>query len=351
MPDPSPTQQRFLRGPAASVAGLVAVGYFAVQTALVAALPDEHAQALLGGVAVALAGLVAAALALGWRRLAGQRWTEPAIAVGLVLAAGYAVFGMIVTEQPWQSAFVLLAILGAGLVMTRPRWFAGVLYLAWGGWVCVAAAFASGAQQLGYVAAMLAGTAVSVLSFQARRRALEQVELAERMVEAVTVRDVLTGLVNRRGLEMLATPILESSRRLGDAVHAVFIDVDELARVNGLHGMAVGDEVLVSVAESLRAVTRATDVVARWDGDTFAVVGPGPGMAPMELERRVRERLDAEAAAWPGWVPGVSAGGTMLPPWDGGGVANLLAAAERELSLRRSLHRAPGYRPAGPDTG
>ena len=66
-------------------------------------------------------------------------------------------------------------------------------------------------------AAMLAATGMSVAVFLARRQALEQVGLATPMVEAVTVRDVLTGLVNRRGLELLATPILESARRQGDA--------------------------------------------------------------------------------------------------------------------------------------
>ncbi len=347
----SPPQQRVLGGPGARASILALLGYFAAQAALVIALQGGHARTLLAGVAVALGGAGVSVLALGWRRLGGRRWSEPAALTCLLAVAGYAVLSMIVTAQPWQSAFVLLAVVCAGLALSQPRWFAATLYLVWGGWVCAAAAFTSWAEQLTFATAMLAATAVSVLVFRARGRTVEQVEMIEDMVEAVTVRDVLTGLVNRSGLELLATPILESSRRLGDAVHALFVDVDDLARVNSLHGRTVGDEVLVSVAEALRAVTRATDVVARWEGDTFAVVGPGPGMAPMELERRIRERLAGEAAAWPGWVPGVSAGGTMLPPWDGGGVASLLAAGERELRLRRSLHRAPGFRSAEPGPG
>jgi hypothetical protein len=51
-----------------------------------------------------------------------------------------------------------------------------------------------------------------------------------------------------------------------------------------------GNEDLLTELPTL-ALTRATDVVARWGGAEFCVVGPVPGMAPLELERRVRDMV------------------------------------------------------------
>ena len=81
-------------------------------------------------------------------------------------------------------------------------------------------------------------------------------------------------------------------------------------------------------------------MVARWGGDEFCVVGPGPGMAPLELERRVRDTCACTrrraAEVWPVLV---SAGGAMLAPWDSGTLETLLGKADQEMHLRRSLRR------------
>ena len=140
-----------------------------------------------------------------------------------------------------------------------------------------------------YVVGMCGATLLSLVVNHLRRCERPRARASRAAAEAAAVRDHLTGLANRRGLAMVGGQMVEQARRQGDAVHCIFVDIDGLKRVNDALGHAVGDEVIVAVAEALRAATRATDVVARWGGDEFCVVGPGPGMAPLELERRVRD--------------------------------------------------------------
>jgi diguanylate cyclase (GGDEF)-like protein len=90
----------------------------------------------------------------------------------------------------------------------------------------------------------------------------------------------------------------------------------------------------------VNASIRSTDVVARLTGDAFVVVGPGTGMSPLELERRVRAKLTAQATV-PAevWQPRVSVGAAALVPWDEGDLESLLRRADQDMYLRRSLRR------------
>ena len=84
--------------------------------------------------------------------------------------------------------------------------------------------------------------------------------------------DALTGLVNRAVfMEAVQHAIVLAKR--GDRSFAVlYLDLDQFKDVNDTLGHPVGDEFLQAVAERLRSKTRATDIVARFGGDEFAVM-------------------------------------------------------------------------------
>ena len=140
--------------------------------------------------------------------------------------------------------------------------------------------------------------------------------------------------------------MIEHARRQGEAVHCLFVDVDEFRAVNDRLGPDRGDDVLLAVHEALLASIRATDVVARWAGDQFVVLGPGTGTSPLEMERRVRGHLATDPPvpvdAWPATV---SIGSATLVPWDEGNLDSLLGRAEEDMHLRRSLRRQGRMRP------
>ncbi|GAA3196145.1 putative bifunctional diguanylate cyclase/phosphodiesterase [Dactylosporangium siamense] len=87
-----------------------------------------------------------------------------------------------------------------------------------------------------------------------------------RQVRRLAVRDDLTGLANRRELE------LRIRATLGSPTTVALIDLDDFKAINDRLGHGVGDRLLVAVAERLRAVARPGDVVARLGGDEFALL-------------------------------------------------------------------------------
>ncbi|MEO7980276.1 MAG: GGDEF domain-containing protein [Sporichthyaceae bacterium] len=301
---------------------------------------------------VLVATAAGAAVLLGGFALAVRRHRLPdqlahAVTSGMVLLAVCAsVLHLVMVDQPRQTTNVMLLIVGAGAVLLSLRWLAATLYLAWGTWGVGAFLVGATPQWPHFIVGMCIATLLSLVVNHLRRANVRELASARTEAESAAVRDHLTGLANRRGLAMVGGQMVEQARRQGDAVHCIFVDIDGLKRVNDAMGHAIGDEVIVAVAEALRAATRATDVVARWGGDEFCVVGPGAGMAPLELERRVRDGVvltdEVPAEVWP---VRVSAGGAMLAPWDSGTLETLLGKADQEMYLRRSLRKEAGALP------
>ncbi|ATQ79017.1 GGDEF domain-containing response regulator [Massilia violaceinigra] len=123
-------------------------------------------------------------------------------------------------------------------------------------------------------------------------RALEQ-EVAERKVaeeraQALSIRDPLTNLVNRRSLiAQLEHAVAAADRHQGEFA-LLFLDLDRFKQINDSLGHEVGDELLRQVAARLLAAVRVSDVVARLGGDEFVVLLEGRG-APANAARVARK--------------------------------------------------------------
>jgi diguanylate cyclase (GGDEF)-like protein/PAS domain S-box-containing protein len=95
--------------------------------------------------------------------------------------------------------------------------------------------------------------------------------------------DGLTGAFNRRFFETNLPNELGRADRMGYSVGLLFVDVDNLKRINDEHGHLVGDDVLRSLVRQLKNRLRETDWVARYGGDEFAVVLPGCSADQLEV--------------------------------------------------------------------
>jgi diguanylate cyclase (GGDEF)-like protein len=106
--------------------------------------------------------------------------------------------------------------------------------------------------------------------------------------------DSLTGLYNHRNFhERLRAELMRASRAR-DSVALLMFDIDEFKRVNDICGHAVGDQMLVALAELTCSLVRTSDVVCRIGGEEFAVIMPSCNAGDaLGLARRLTERLGA----------------------------------------------------------
>ncbi len=102
------------------------------------------------------------------------------------------------------------------------------------------------------------------------RLAVTRERLAELEHQAMV--DALTGVANRRYLELTLSSRLSEMRRHGSQFVVVFADIDCFKQVNNVHGHAVGDQVLRMVATTLAANLRGSDTLARFGGEEFVML-------------------------------------------------------------------------------
>ena len=94
----------------------------------------------------------------------------------------------------------------------------------------------------------------------------------EEQLRELSLTDELTGLTNRRGFMLLAKHQVEVSNRNKNKLVLIFADLDGMKSINDTFGHSKGDQALIDTAAILRNSFRATDIVARFGGDEFAVL-------------------------------------------------------------------------------
>jgi diguanylate cyclase (GGDEF)-like protein/PAS domain S-box-containing protein len=93
-------------------------------------------------------------------------------------------------------------------------------------------------------------------------------------LEQLAFRDPLTGLPNRRHIELKVEQGLQEHIRLGRLYGLLMLDVDRFKKVNDTHGHDVGDALLKVVGETMVQGLRTNDIVGRWGGEEFLVLMP-----------------------------------------------------------------------------
>jgi diguanylate cyclase (GGDEF)-like protein/PAS domain S-box-containing protein len=114
----------------------------------------------------------------------------------------------------------------------------------------------------------------SIIGFRAVSRDVTQRKQFEQKLADMATHDPLTGLPNRSLLNDRLTMGLALSRRNGNRLAILMLDLDRFKVVNDTMGHAIGDQLLKAVAGRLEGITRKSDTIARMGGDEFVLVLP-----------------------------------------------------------------------------
>jgi len=118
----------------------------------------------------------------------------------------------------------------------------------------------------------------------------KDLDSANRQLQHLAAVDPLTGVFNRRMLDVRLADAFALAQRFGHPLSIIMIDVDFFKKFNDDFGHVAGDEVLRCMANILRGASRASDVVARFGGEEFAVVCPDTSISDaIALAERLRK--------------------------------------------------------------
>jgi len=126
-----------------------------------------------------------------------------------------------------------------------------------------------------------------------RLRLLVVDSLADETVaaNALATTDLATGMLTRNGLQTLMPALAGIADRMDSSICVVYLHVADLREANSKYGIDYGDSVLKIVAEAIAGRVRTGDLVARYSGDDFLVVGLGGKPSARALADRIEAAI------------------------------------------------------------
>lgn len=275
-------------------------------------------------------------LLLAWlihRDLVGERLVPWVWAFSSLLLV--AMLAIVFREQPSAASLAyIVAVMTAFGPMTHawwPFWLSGIGMLA-----VVLATFlsVSGTDVTEDLLVCLAGLLIGAVLLRLRMNALDDLAESQAQLDHQATYDPLTDILNRNGLERAIPSVSATALRSGAQVLVWFVDVRGLKQANDRHGHLFGDAIIRSTADALRACVRANDLVARWGGDEFVVIGEGAWGSAEDLNTRVDAELARDVGVSGDWPRAVTVGFASGP--GDADVAALIARADTDMYRRRS---------------
>ncbi len=163
---------------------------------------------------------------------------------------------------------------------------------------------------------------------------------AEADAERQANHDSLTGLLNRRAVLSRLSNELASARRRKTWLAVLYLDLDGFKSINDVYGHAVGDALLVQIAQRFQGLIRATDVVGRLGGDEFVAIMTDV-KAVRDVERFTQKLFRGVSEPFAVGVHRLEVGlsiGVGLYPADGESPEALLHCADTAMYRAKHVH-------------
>lgn len=171
--------------------------------------------------------------------------------------------------------------------------------------------------------------------------ALANLELRENLRQQA-IRDPLTGLFNRRYLELTLERELSRVRRQNQPLAVIMADVDHFKRFNDTYGHEAGDVLLKTVGQFLQSHVRQEDIPCRFGGEEFVLVLPGTSLeTAVQRAEELRQGVEKLRVVAQGQALGpiTLSLGVAVFPFHGGSPEALLNAADMALYQAKKTGR------------
>jgi diguanylate cyclase (GGDEF)-like protein len=253
--------------------------------------------------------------------------------LALTCGAADALAAQWVSGNIGRSADLMLLVIATGVVLPERRWHIAGLALTAGPWLAFTL-IAAGPAIVHQLLSVAAAVGVSLAVRRARVLSLEDTAVAEVTVVSTTT-DTLTGVNNRRGLDLVGTHLLAIARREGTDMGCTYVAVPGLEVIASDYQDEVVEQILATVARALNASTRATDVVGRVSPDTFVVLSHGSGATVPMLTARLTTALELTCEVPTSiWDRNLDFGRSLWRAGDETDLVALMQAAEEDLHAR-----------------
>ncbi|WP_428504867.1 diguanylate cyclase [Roseateles sp.] len=124
-------------------------------------------------------------------------------------------------------------------------------------------------------------------------------ERAEHRNFELAMKDMLTGLSNRRAISDQLHMAVARAQRQGQYLSVLMLDIDHFKRVNDGYGHQAGDAVLRAVAQTLQSRLRAQDQIGRFGGEEFLIMLPDTSLdGSATLAEALREAVESAPTQW-----------------------------------------------------
>jgi diguanylate cyclase (GGDEF)-like protein len=146
------------------------------------------------------------------------------------------------------------------------------------------------AAEMEFAGALADQAALALAAVERRRLEEERAKFSLELVQTRTLalQDALTGLANRRALEVMLAEEVTRALRHGRPLSVMIADVDHFKAINDTYGHRAGDDVLRALAQLVAQTLRSIDKAARYGGEELFVMLPE---TPVAEARNVAERV------------------------------------------------------------
>ena len=115
----------------------------------------------------------------------------------------------------------------------------------------------------------------------------------EKELEIMASTDSMTKLYNRRYFTEVGDGLLKLAKREKTALSIIMLDIDDFKNVNDTYGHKIGDDVIISISNELKYISRDSDVVCRFGGEEFILLLPNTDInGAMIIANKIRKSIE-----------------------------------------------------------